>query len=50
MTWKQFKEKAEAQGVTDDTELSYIDVCELDYDDTKIAVQFGRDGKPHAIE
>lgn len=26
MTWKEFKEAVEAQGVKDDTEISYIDV------------------------
>jgi len=26
MTWKEFKEQVETQGVKDDTEISYIDV------------------------
>ena len=26
MTWKEFKDTVEAQGVTDETEIDYIDI------------------------
>lgn len=32
MTWKEFKEKVEAEGVQDDDELWYIDVSDTDFD------------------
>jgi hypothetical protein len=46
MTWKEFKDIIENQGVEDDTEISYIDisegypdiVVEWDYDNNKICV------------
>jgi hypothetical protein len=45
MTWKEFKEIIEAQGVTDDTEIRWIDTCGLD-----LLVKFSDDGKEVTIE
>lgn len=34
MTWKEFKEEVERQGVADDFNINYIDIsCRYDFDD-----------------
>lgn len=40
MTWKEFKERVEAQGVTDEMELDYVD-CE-NFNNPKVLL-FGDD-------
>lgn len=47
MTWKEFKEKVEAAGVTDEMEIRYIDVSfpmEL-----SVSPQDEEDGKPNSL-
>lgn len=36
MTWKEFKEAVEAQGVKDEDEIWYIDVSEMHPEDFRI--------------
>jgi hypothetical protein len=43
VTWGEFKQKVEAQGVIDDTKLGYID-CSWDYDQD-VSVSDPEDGR-----